>query len=398
MSAHDAGYLERETAAQPLHFVFQLDLGGSVTVEDLRALVTSRAGALPFLARMPRTPLLAGRPVWVDDPHFAVERQVVAWPTPLEDRDQVDAAFEAMTRERLPRDRPLWKLVVAQGPQNTTTLLLACHHAMLDGSLLSAVLDGLFRASGELPPVVPRRGPGRAWLLGAVVARRLRALLPARTGPSAAAPGAQAAPLSTSLTGPVSPERRLCAASVDLGVVKERRRRLGASVNDLFLLAVTDALSSYLEPLPQHVVALVPRDVRAEDEAHQVGNRGWSMLVPLPVAEQDRAERLRLISEATAKGKNAPTTSGTQGWRFDIALSNVRLGDVLSVLGVPAVRHRCSVPLQGTNRLVVVATSLGNELALSITADGAVYADAERLLELTVDAMVGAHDDGRAGA
>jgi hypothetical protein len=47
---------------------------------------------------------------------------------------------------------------------------------------------------------------------------------------------------------------------------------------------------------------------------------------------------------------------------------------------------------------VVVATSLGNELALSITADGAVYADAERLLELTVDAMVGAHDDGRAGA
>ena len=391
MSAHDVGYLNRETASQPLHFVVELDLAGHVDVTQLQDLVRARVAALPFLTRMPRRPLLAGRPVWVDDPDFAVERHVEPWPSDGAPVD-VAAVLHDLTMSRLPRDRPLWRIVVVSRPDGNASLLICCHHAMLDGSLLATMLTGLFRESASLPPVRPRRAPGRTWLLAAVVARRAWGAVrraEAATAPAATAPQPGRQQLETTLTGEVSPRRALAAASVELAAVQQRRRELGATVNDLFLAAVTDALRDYLDPLPDQVVALVPRDVRAADEALQVGNRGWSMLVPLPVSTPDADERLRQITAATAAGKAADTTSGTQGWRFDIALTNVRLGGPLEVLGVPATGHRVTVPLQGTNRIVVVATSLGSELALSVTADDEAFPDASRLARLSADALVG---------
>src|SRR5689334_22955750 len=106
MSAHDAGYLSRETATQPLHYVVQLELDGHVDVEAVRECLAGRLDSLPFTHRRTRYPLLAGRPVWVDDASFSVERQITAWPDELRDESDVDAAFSELTVRRLPRDRP----------------------------------------------------------------------------------------------------------------------------------------------------------------------------------------------------------------------------------------------------------------------------------------------------
>src|SRR3954447_13494069 len=62
MSAHDAGYLTRETAAQPLHYVVQLDVEGRLDFDDVRDDVARRLDALPIAHRRARYPLLAGRP------------------------------------------------------------------------------------------------------------------------------------------------------------------------------------------------------------------------------------------------------------------------------------------------------------------------------------------------
>src|SRR3712207_7871683 len=51
-----------------------------------------------------------------------------------------------------------------------------------------------------------------------------------------------------------------------------------------------------------------------------------SMLVLLPIGVDDADTRLALIRAATSAGKAADRTSGPAGWRFDIALTNVRLG------------------------------------------------------------------------
>jgi hypothetical protein len=385
MSAHDAGYLTRETAAQPLHYVIQLDVAGRVEYADVLASVARRLDRLPIAHRRTRYPLLAGRPVWVDDPDFDVSRQVTAFPRELRDDADVDAALVELSTRRLPRDRPLWNLTVAAGPGDRTTLWLSAHHAVMDGSLVADMLRTLFAADDEdaRPAWRPMRGPSRLWLLVLVVLRRLQRVISrvAADSPKPSAPPGQTHP--TSMTGDVSPARAIGDTTVSLAAVKEVRRRTGATINDLFLAVTTDALRDYLEPLPDVVLALIPRNIRTESEAGVIGNKAWSMLVPLPTGLDDPAERLEVIRAATEAGKATDSTSGTQGWRFDIALTNVAFGGPFFLLSRPVTHVRATVPLQGQNRLVGVLTSYGDGLTITYTADGTAYPDVARLTDLT---------------
>ena len=383
MSAHDAGYLRRETPAQPLHYVLQLDVAGRVSYDEVLASLRPRLDEMPLAHRRTRYPLVGGRPVWIDDAAFTPERQVTPWHEELGGPAAVDAAFEELTLRRLPRNRPMWNLTVAQGPGDRTTLWLSVHHAMMDGALLTTMLAGLFPpAPPEVPPSPwrPRRAPSRLLLLVLVVLRRLARVL--RRAP-AAVPAPATPVLPTRLTGPVGPTRALADMTVRLSAVREARRRSGATLNDLFLATSTEALRDYLPDAPDVVVALVPRNVRTEAEKGVIGNRAWSMLVPLPTGEPDPVTRLTAIRAATAAGKQTDSTSGTQGWRFDIALTNVALGGPHAVAGRPVTGMRASVPLQGENRIVGVLLTHDDDLTVSFTADGAVYPDIARLAALT---------------
>jgi hypothetical protein len=384
MSAHDAGYLTRETAAQPLHYVVQLDVDGRLDFGDVQAFVGRRLGGLALAHRRTRYPLLAGRPVWVDDREFDVARQVTPWSQELRDAADVDAAFAELTMSRLPRDRPMWNITVAAGPGDRTTMWLRVHHAMMDGALFQTMLSTLFPPDDDGAAVQwrPRRGPSRLWLLVLIVLRRLQRVISRGAGdPKASA--APSDPHPTTMTGPVSAGRAIADTTVALADVKEVRRRTGATINDLFLAAVAEALRGYLDPVPDAVLALIPRNIRTESESGVIGNRAWSMLVPLPTGTDDADERLATIRAATEAGKATDSTSGTQGWRFDIALTNVPLGGPFAVLGRPVTSIRASVPLQGQNRLVGVLTTYDAMLTVSYTADAGAYPDIEKLADLT---------------
>jgi diacylglycerol O-acyltransferase len=385
MSAHDAGYLTRETSTQPLHYVLQLDVEGRLSAGEVHELVAERLHRLPLAHRRLRYPHLTGRPVWVDDATFSAARMVTPWPVPLTSRDEADEVLLELTRRRLPRDRPLWNLTVAEGPGNGTTMWLSVHHAMMDGSLLVTMLRELFPANGPEAPApswAPVRGPSRSWLLLLVLLRGV-ALRLRRARPVSAPRASPASAHRTTMTGPVSAERALAGTTISLEAIKRVRRRTGATLNDLYLAVVTEALRDYLSPVPEVVLALVPRNVRQEQEARRIGNRAWSMLVPLPVGTSDPAARLQRIQEATQAGKALDSTSGTQGWRFDIALTNVALQGPHAVAGWPVVGIRASVPLQGENRLVGVLLTHDDDLTISYTADGDTYPDVARLAELT---------------
>lgn len=392
MTAHDAGYLTRETDTQPLHYVLQLDLTGPASPERVRAQVKDGVSRLPLAQQQLRYPLLAGRPVWVDDSAFDTDAMVTTWPRRLETAEDRDQALHQLTMHRLPRDRPLWRLTVAQGPGDGATLWFSVHHAMMDGSLLRTLLDGLF-GEATTPQAQPassgrarrRRPPSRAWLLLLVVVRglwlRLISLRRRSGPPMAASPEAP-----TSLTGVVSGDRAIAARAVSLTEARRARQDTGSTLNDLFLSVCTQALRNYLTDPPEQVIALVPRNVRGTQEATTLGNRAWSMLVPLPVGLPDAATRMQLISALTRAGKAAPTTSGTQGWRFDVALTNVALGGPHQVAGQAVRSVRAAVPLQGQNRLVAVLTSHDDELTVTWTADAGVYPDVDRLADLTSQA------------
>jgi hypothetical protein len=159
------------------------------------------------------------------------------------------------------------------------------------------------------------------------------------------------------------------------------------------MAAVTTGLRAYLattvEKMPDQLIGLVPRNVRPQDGATAAGNRTWSIHVPLPVGTADPGQRLRLLQEAVRRGKEAEQTFGTATFEFDVTLSNVPLGDAHAIAGhrieaYPAV----TVPLQGRNRLVALATSYHDTFTVTFVGDGVAFPDIERLASHTLDAFM----------
>ena len=116
----------------------------------------------------------------------------------------------------------------------------------------------------------------------------------------------------TSLNVPIGGKRRLAVAWVPLDQLKEIKRSMGGTVNDVVLAIAAGGLRRLLiergEPLPaQGLRAMVPVNVRAAGEELALGNRISSLFVHLPVAVEDPVERYaRQMEEAES------LKSGTQ--------------------------------------------------------------------------------------
>jgi len=103
--------------------------------------------------------------------------------------------------------------------------------------------------------------------------------------------------------------RRVSFARVELQALKDARGDGGATVNDVILSVVAGALRRFLagrgEERPDHLVALVPVSIRRPDEQAELGNRISTILVRLPLADQDPTERLDAIRAETARLKES---------------------------------------------------------------------------------------------
>ena len=106
-----------------------------------------------------------------------------------------------------------------------------------------------------------------------------------------------AAPM-TPLNRGLGPNRRYATVSTPLARIKSTAKRIGATVNDVLLVAVTGMLSRTLD-LADDVVALVPVSVRREGD--EGGNRISTVLVDLPVWLPDPIDRLNVVHEAMSE-------------------------------------------------------------------------------------------------
>jgi WS/DGAT/MGAT family acyltransferase len=125
--------------------------------------------------------------------------------------------------------------------------------------------------------------------------------------------GAPQSPLNVE----IGPHRRFDWVRTDLSEVKEIKNRLGGTVNDVVLAAVTGALRRFLEERGEDVEdltlkALVPVSVRRDDEFGMTGNRVAGMMAPLPIYEEDPVERLRIISDELSGLKDSGQAVGAQ--------------------------------------------------------------------------------------
>ena len=309
LSVDDAQILRLESAAIKGHTGKVLILapdseGRPASASRLRARISQRMGTFPRLSQRVAEPRLGlGRPAWVEVPDVDLDWHV-AEPEradPLSDEELRQAVGELLS-ERLDHTRPLWRLDVLPLTGGRVAVIARIHHAMADGVSAIRLAAGLLwdedSTSPSPHPAVHTASPGSVKPAQAGEARILvrlptalwRELRPGR---------------DTKLDQHIGPSREVAWTSFPLERLKriEHAAPEGATVNDVVLAVVAGGLRHWL---PE--VGGIAEDLRIqcpvclharEESAGQLGNRDSFMNVDLPIAEEDAAERLRLINAET---------------------------------------------------------------------------------------------------
>jgi len=292
--------------------------GSHLTLDLVEKAFEERTGAIPRLRQtLVRTPLGCGRPVWVDDPGFAVSRHVVgvACAAPGDAESLLECAARIVT-DPLPRDRPLWSASLVTGLSgDRCALVVVFHHVLADGigglAVLASLIDG--SASTDAEPF-PRRQPSRRRLARDAAASRLRSLarLPASLAGLGAAftelrPGQTPRAPRCSLNRPVGTRRRFAVARVELSIARSAAHACGGTVNDVLLACASGALEQLLAHRGEQVdrlVVSVPVSGREATTAAQLGNQVGMMPIAVRCATPLQ-ERIRSTAEATTRQKTA---------------------------------------------------------------------------------------------
>jgi WS/DGAT/MGAT family acyltransferase len=361
LNALDATFLELEEADACAHMhiggvmIFEpWGDGGAPPLGLVRAELEARTAEFPRYRQRLSSTRTGGLhwPRWEGDDRFDIARHVVTagLPEPRGEAELLAWAGEYFS-QRLDRARPLWEMVLVDLADGRWAMVSKAHHCMVDGvgsvdvvnSLLDSRPDADRRASGNGRPAP--RPPGQkpastAWpplrlavrliatglnVAGGVVSAGAEAARRAAGGIAAPVrePHLAAEALSraralvevlikdeviaaphTSLNEPIGTRRALAVLNVPLDELKQIKRRLGGSVNDVVLAATAGGLRELLrsrgEALPgQGLRAMVPVNIRSATERLALGNKVTSLFVHLPVAEPDPLDRYnRQVEEA----------------------------------------------------------------------------------------------------
>lgn len=400
LTAYDASFLALDGPVSVGHVCTTAIFTGDVTLDQLRAQVAARLHRAPILRRKLRSPLLGvGRPWWVDDDTFDIDRHltVIDLGGAASDRALGDLSVR-INAVKLDRSRPLWELHLVRGlAAGRSAVLNKLHHAALDGvggrDLLVLLFGQDDQADAPMPQWRPDRRPSAQSLVaGSVAEVGGWAAAAVRLGGQAlgSAPGAllkvtnaAAATLADELerlgersTGhpthygmppppdtvdpphltlpayaPATPINAAVTAARGYAfrpIARSRsqalRRSTGTTLNDVFIAASAGAIRQILldaDALPdQPLVALVPIAAPGE-RAPGVGNHLALTLCPVPTHLPDPTDRLVSVHEAMAQAKRSPT------------LPTDRLGDVATV-GTPtgaALLTQVVARLQLANRI-----------------------------------------------
>lgn len=344
LSALDAQFLNVETGGTVAHIgglsiLDPAEAGAPVTLDGLIDLVRSRLPRIKqFRWRLVEVPLGLDHPYWIEDPDFDLEFHVreIALPVPGDDR-QLGRQVARLHERPLDRNRPLWEMYLIQGlADGRIAVYTKVHHALIDGvsaaAIVAALLDlepepAIADTTDDWRPDVP---PGPWGMLAGALTKaawhplrttstlfktmpHLDALpvvgrlpgigLLAGTGRTAARTGEVPSAPSMSVprtpfNGPITRHRRVAFGTLPLAEVKQVRRRLGVSVNDVVMAMCASALRRWLtdhDALPDKpLVAAVPVSVRESgDESH--GNQVSAMFTPVPTQLADPKERIAAV-------------------------------------------------------------------------------------------------------
>jgi diacylglycerol O-acyltransferase len=369
-----------------------------------RMLRARLVGRFPVFSQRPvDPPLPLGLPQWEDDPDFDLERHVYRTRLP-EPGD--DAALQGYLEEQIPRpfdrDHPLWEYHFIDGYRSGCAIMTRFHHALADGAALTEVLlsttdatpDGDLHPAPEPEPPDPGGRPGGhpGGLLGAASwaantagsaargALHLLAELPHLANPHTLVDALGLAQqtgqisskllLSTNQAGPLSsvpgPTKRVVwSAPRPLADVKAVGRLAGATVNDVLVTALSEALAAYVADRgaePVDLITMVPVNLRKRGEPlpRELGNKFALVFLELPSGSHAPLERLALAKSRMDQIKHSPEAVITFGLITAIGrtnpevervlvdfFSNKAIGVTTNVPGPRQERYVAGVPMAG---------------------------------------------------
>jgi diacylglycerol O-acyltransferase / wax synthase len=340
LSALDASFLHIERLEYPMHVgavsVFEgepfFDENARFKINEVRELVQSRLPLLPrFRKKLMQVAYEQGRPIWVDDDRFDIAYHVrlTALPKPGS-WEQLVTLASRVEETILDRERPLWELWFVEGLEGgNVALIQKTHHSLVDGVSGVDVATILLDASPDYtPPDVPEwkpeRAPAPSQLFIDTLRERVtepaeivRSFRSALRGPRLALKRAtrvtramstlvtrDAVAPRTSLNAHTGRHRRVAVVRIPLDDVKQVRRSLGGTVNDVILAGVGGGLQRLLVSRGEDVEGkrlrvFCPVSVRDETERGTLGNKVSAMFVPVPIGMIEPTERLAEITETT---------------------------------------------------------------------------------------------------
>jgi WS/DGAT/MGAT family acyltransferase len=428
LTALDATFLNFESPRQPLHigglYIYQdqPELASRPGVRGLFKTVEDRLHLVPrYRQRVQDVPLALGHPVWVDDPDFDLSYHLrrLALPSPGGMNELLEVVGRLHSRP-LDRSRPLWEMYILEGLcEGRVAIYSKIHHSMVDGIAavdLALALHDLDPEEGAVEPGEPFRPEplqSAPELLGAVAREAAGAALSAAGGLlrrplaapgevlSSAIKGTHLRELLSMLrpvpSGPLNVKvgsgRRIELASVSLARVKTIKNALGASVNDVALAAVGEAIHAFLihrgESVPDDLTYRIMVPVSERSDADKgPGNKLSAMFIDMPVGRMPARRRMQIVMhdmgglkdnrQAAAAGQLLGLTSMAPASLHALvgraALDNQRLVNMVfsNVAGVQQPVYACGARLLEAYPLLPVVANLSVVICVA-SYDGGMY-------------------------
>jgi WS/DGAT/MGAT family acyltransferase len=419
LSLNDAGFLYLETDKAPTHAatlqVFEVPPDKRESyVDDLKRMMFDRRYLVPYLTRrLCFVPGNIDHPVWVDegtfDPDHHVQCVDLGGTGTLRDLEDTVARVH---QERIPRDRPMWRIVVIQGLEGGRVAhYSAVHHACVDGmggqQPLNLLSDPTPETSWNDPqPRQPEQQPSgpelylqainklaranvEQWLSVPGSLRTVGAMVSRAVDPKKSFGAYAMKAPKTSFNVEIDSERTLALGQMPLAKVKVVSKVLDCTVNDVFMAIAAGALRSYFlrrGELPEEpLIAGCPVSIRGTDDKAQ-NNQVSVMLVSLETHVADPLIRLTGIRESAAESTHL---TRRMAMPMNITISNIPgpRGPLYSNGSEMVAMYPVSLPTHGCGVNLTVISYRGS-MDFAVTAAACALAEPQELRDDLLAAFV----------
>jgi diacylglycerol O-acyltransferase len=333
LSNVDTAWLRMEDPSNMMMITGVIVFGTPIDRERLKATIEHRLLRFDrFRQRVAQPCLPGGSFRWESDPDFDLDYHLQrATLAPPGDQAALQEVASLLASTQLDFSKPLWQFHLIEGYGDGCALVCRLHHCIGDGIALVQVLLSLTDPGPDAPwPVAQpaearrqRRHPLKRLYRPARSACRttrqvagtlLHESWETLTHPSRVVDLARLGTSGTTafgrlvlrwpdpktvFKGPLGiPKRAAWSEPIPLTDVKTVGKRLGGTVNDVLLTAMTGGLRRYLQARGERVDglnfrAVVPVNLRPPDAELELGNKFGLVFLSLPVGVSEPVDRLR---------------------------------------------------------------------------------------------------------